>query len=95
MIVAEAMACATPVIASRIGALAEIVEDGKTGRLVSTDDIDGWTHAMNDASDAPDRLAGWGRSARHAYTSLYSEEHGYDSLIGIYQRVIERAQTAD
>jgi glycosyltransferase involved in cell wall biosynthesis len=95
MIVAEAMACATPVIASRIGALAEIVEDGKTGRLISTNDIDGWTRAMNQASDAPDQLEEWGRSARHAYASLYSEEHGYDSLMGIYQRVTERTRTTD
>jgi glycosyltransferase involved in cell wall biosynthesis len=93
MIVAEAMACSTPVIASRIGALAEIVEDRKTGRLIATDDIDGWTHAMNEAVDAPDQLAQWGQSARQAYTSRYGEEHGYDGLIHIYQRAIERAGT--
>ncbi len=91
MIVAESMACSTPVIASRIGALAEIVEDRKTGRLISTDDIDGWAHAMNDAIDDPDQLARWGRSARQAYNLLYSEEHGYAGLIGIYQRAIARA----
>jgi glycosyltransferase involved in cell wall biosynthesis len=94
MIVAEAMACSTPVIASRLGALAEIVQDGKTGRLIATDNVDAWTRAMNEASDAPDRLAEWGRSARDAYACLYSEEHGYDSLIGIYRRAIERARTA-
>jgi glycosyltransferase involved in cell wall biosynthesis len=93
MIVAEAMACSTPVIASRIGALAEIVEDRKTGRLIATDDIDGWTHAMNEAVDAPDQLAQWGQSARQAYTSRYGEEHGYDGLIHIYQRAIDRAGT--
>lgn len=94
MIVAESMACATPVIASRIGALAEIVEDRKTGRLIATDDIDGWTQAMNEAIDDPGQLAQWGRSARQAYTLLCSEERGYDSLIGIYQRAIERARAA-
>lgn len=94
MIVAESMACATPVIASRIGALAEIVEDRKTGRLIATDDIDGWTQAMNEAIDDPGQLAQWGRSARQAYTLLCSEECGYDSLIGIYQRAIERARAA-
>ncbi|WP_426418673.1 glycosyltransferase family 4 protein [Bradyrhizobium genosp. A] len=94
MIVAESMACSTPVIASRIGALAEIVEDRKTGRLIATDDIDGWAHAMNEAIDDPGQLAQWGRSARQAYTLLCSEERGYDSLIGIYQRAIERARAA-
>ena len=94
MIVAESMACSTPVIASKIGALAEIVEDRKTGRLIATDDIDGWTHAMNEAIDDPGQLAQWGRSARQAYNLMCSEERGYDSLIDIYQQAIERARAA-
>jgi glycosyltransferase involved in cell wall biosynthesis len=93
MIVAESMACSTPAIASRLGALAEIVEDHKTGRLIATDDVDGWTNAMNDAIADPGQLVEWGISARQAYTRLYSEEHGYDSLIDIYQRAIARART--
>jgi glycosyltransferase involved in cell wall biosynthesis len=90
MIVAEAMACSTPVIASRIGALAEIVEDCRTGRLVATDDVDGWSDAMNEALDAPELLAKWGQSARHAYSSRYCEERGYHGLMEIYHRAIER-----
>jgi glycosyltransferase involved in cell wall biosynthesis len=30
------MACGTPVIAWRVGAVAEIVDDGLTGRLITT-----------------------------------------------------------
>jgi glycosyltransferase involved in cell wall biosynthesis len=44
LVMAEAMACGTPVITINRGAAAEIVEDGKTGFLA--DDIDGMVAAV-------------------------------------------------
>jgi glycosyltransferase involved in cell wall biosynthesis len=49
----EAMAVGTPVIGSRVGNLAEAIEDGVTGRLVTPGDVDAWTSALAAAAASP------------------------------------------
>ena len=39
---AEAMLAGIPVVASKVGAIPEIIENGVSGYLISPDDIQGW-----------------------------------------------------
>jgi glycosyltransferase involved in cell wall biosynthesis len=52
--IAEAMACALPVIATRVGGIVDQVVPGRTGYLVSEGDVTGMSESMQRlASDAP------------------------------------------
>jgi glycosyltransferase involved in cell wall biosynthesis len=59
LIAHEAFAARRPVIASGLGALAEVVHDGVDGLLAPPGDVDAWENAlrrMSDSSDLHDRL---------------------------------------
>jgi len=73
----EAMACETAVVASAVGGIVEVVEDGVTGLLVPLDiepgtleprDRSGFVSALADGINAlvrdPDRAAEMGRAGR-------------------------------
>jgi glycosyltransferase involved in cell wall biosynthesis len=51
----EANAVGTPVMASRVGNLAEIISDGVNGRLVAPGDVDAWADALAEAARDPAR----------------------------------------
>lgn len=49
----EAMAVGTPIIASRVGNLAELIDDGVNGRLVEAGDVGGLSAALQEAATSP------------------------------------------
>ena len=49
----EAMAVGTPIIATRVGNLAELIEDGVNGRLVETGDVAALSAALLEAATSP------------------------------------------
>jgi glycosyltransferase involved in cell wall biosynthesis len=49
----QAFASRTPMIASRVGGVAELVEDGVTGRLVPPNDVTAYANAIEDMLDNP------------------------------------------
>ena len=84
----EAFACALPVIASRIGALAELVEDGVTGLLFEPGDAADLAAKMKWAAARPDALMRMGQEARRRYLREFSPEVNYRRLTEIYAQVL-------
>ena len=94
MVVVEAFAAGTPVIASRIGALADIVEDGVTGLLAEPGDADRLGERFAWAIDHPSELAGLGASARQRYELRYRGATHLAALLDIYEASIARSRRA-
>ena len=84
----EAFACALPVIASRLGPLADLVEEGVTGLLFNPADALDLAKKMQWAQAHPERMAEMGRNARAKYEAEFSADINYTQLIAIYQDAI-------
>jgi glycosyltransferase involved in cell wall biosynthesis len=84
----EAFACGLPVIASRIGALAELIEPGKTGLLFSPGSARELRQAIDWARSHPNRMEQMGLNARERYEAEYTPQINYRRLIAIYQDAI-------
>jgi glycosyltransferase involved in cell wall biosynthesis len=83
----EAFATATPVLGSRLGGVAELVEEGKTGLLFCPGDPDDLAKKVNYAMDHPQEREAWGREARVVFEKKYRAQISYDRLMEIYQQV--------
>lgn len=84
----EAFASCLPVIASRLGALAELVTEGVTGLLFEPGDSRDLAKKILWAQQHPDQMAEMGRNARALYEATYTAERNYQQLIAIYDSAV-------
>jgi glycosyltransferase involved in cell wall biosynthesis len=85
----EAFACGLPVIASRLGSLPGLVQDGVTGLLFDSGNAEDLAEKIHWANANPDLMAVMGRQARARYEAYYTEESNYHQLMSIYQQAIQ------
>jgi glycosyltransferase involved in cell wall biosynthesis len=83
-VAAEAFACRTPVITSSIGALAEVVEDGRTGLHFPPGDAERLARAIDCIDRNPNKVAEMQEAARCEYESKYTPERNYQLLLQAY-----------
>lgn len=88
----EAFGCGLPVIASRLGALAELVEDGVTGLLFNPGDADDLADKLQWAQAHPEQMRAMGVAARAKYEAFYTAEANYQQLMAIYRDAIAEVQ---
>ncbi len=82
LVVAESMACGTPVITYNRGAMAELIEDGRTGFLIKPDDETAFVEAIG-------KVASLNRSAcRRRAEEKFSVEAMTKSYLAAYQSVL-------
>ncbi len=87
--IVEAFQCGLPVIASRLGAMEEIVEDGVTGLHFTPGDAEDLARKVRWASEHPEDMRRMGGNARRTYEEKYSSEINFRKLMAIYDEAIE------
>ena len=93
--IVEAFACSVPVIASRLGAMEEIVNHGRTGLHFSAGDSQDLAAKVEWAWEHPKEMDAMGRAARSEYESKYTAARNYPILMGIYDRAIATRSRAN
>src|SRR3972149_8659182 len=86
--VIEAFACGKPIIASRLGVMEEIVEDGKTGLFFEPGNPDDLALKIKWMLDNTNASIEMGKNARAEFEAKYTFEKNFEILIGIYQKAI-------
>lgn len=89
MVVIEAFACGTPVIASRIGSLDELVQHGETGAKFQAGDAEDLGRTIAELRRDPGTLVQMRRKARAVFLENYTPDRNFERLMSIYESVLE------
>lgn len=90
----EAFSHCKPVIASNLGAMADIVKDKETGLLFTPMNVQELAGAVLWLWNNPEECKRMGLNARKEYEENYTLGKNYEMLMGIYHEVIERKRSA-
>ncbi|WP_078946546.1 glycogen synthase [Streptomyces sp. NRRL B-3648] len=89
----EAMACGTPVVASRVGGIPEVVDDGRTGLLADVDD--GFESALGRALDTvlgdPEAARRMGEAGRERAVRQFGWDAVARRTAGLYEEIVKQA----
>ncbi|HZA16593.1 MAG TPA: glycogen synthase [Pseudonocardiaceae bacterium] len=90
----EAMACGTAVVASAVGGIPEVVDDGVTGLLVPYDEQDpeafqrNLAHRINELLANPDRVTTMGQAGRKRAVTEFSWSAVADRTVHLYHQLL-------
>ena len=93
MVLLEAFACGTPVIAAKIGSLDEIVLEGMTGTKFSPGNAADLAGAVLRLVADAEGLARMRQTARETFEQSYRAEQNLSQLLGIYRDVLSEASS--
>lgn len=88
MVALEAMERGRPVVASAVGGLPEIVDDGRTGLLVPPGDPDAIAAALDALVADPARAAAMGAAGRRRALESFSQERCTDRVEELYRAAL-------
>ncbi|HYF31100.1 MAG TPA: glycosyltransferase family 4 protein [Chitinophagaceae bacterium] len=90
----EAYATGTPVIASRLGSMIELISDGYNGFHFSPGDVGELKHCIQTIEKAGPGIERLYTNARQTYLDHYHPDIHYQSIIPIYETTIANSRSA-
>ncbi len=87
----ESLACGTPVIATRVGGMPEVVEDGVTGFLVPPNDARALAERIRWMKDHPTEARRMGERGRHRILQQFTWESVARRALDVYHHVLTSA----
>ncbi|MCL4395186.1 MAG: glycosyltransferase family 4 protein [Chloroflexi bacterium] len=88
LVALEAGQVARPVVATRVGGLAEVVADGENGLLIDNEDAIALAAAVTRLLEDPDLARRMGEAGRRRARELFSMERFVDDYEEIYRKVV-------
>ncbi|MDG6223240.1 MAG: glycosyltransferase family 4 protein [Candidatus Bathyarchaeota archaeon] len=88
-IILEAMSCGTPVLATRVGAIADLIRDGETGFLLESNDPKHIAEKIIELVDTPKLLEKVSKNAYEWVRKNFSEEKTLQS----WRKIIQELET--
>lgn len=85
----EAMRTGLPVVASRVGGVPELVEDGVTGFLVSKGNLDEMRERLRTLLDDPSMRETMGAAGRAAYEANFRIETMIEKTVQVYREALD------
>ncbi len=73
LVLLEAFACGTPVVASRVGGIPEALDDGVQGVLLPPGDVEAWSAALTELLGDDERRVRMGYAARRRWEERFTE----------------------
>jgi len=87
LVAVEAFACGIPVIASRVGVMEEIVQDGVTGLLFNPGEPEDLAAKVEWAWAHPEEMQAMGSRGRAEYEAKYTGERNYEQIVALWSRL--------
>jgi N-acetyl-alpha-D-glucosaminyl L-malate synthase BshA len=88
LVALEAMASEVPVVATRVGGVPEVVEDGQDGFLFEVGDLDGMSEAAVQLLSDPERRSRMGKRAREHASKDFCHEKIVAQYIELYEKML-------
>ncbi|MBA3948015.1 MAG: glycosyltransferase [Herpetosiphonaceae bacterium] len=84
----EAQACGLPVVATAVGGVTEVIQDGQTGVLVPPEDVHALQYALQQCMDDRATLASMAQAGPAWVRTHYDWARNIDQMLAVYEQVL-------